>query len=388
MSGISGPSSMSPIVSATSSLGLNLMQQTVADNHNVIMSPHSVAQALRMVLAGARGETRSAMAEHLGGDPEAIESGVTRLNEIARDPASGVTLRDANQVRVRNSVTLRPEYQAYVERIFNAQALPLSVGDEGAINAWIARITENKIRDMLSQGTIQYDTAVMLINAVYFYGKWNAQFDAQWTTDKPFYMVGGESVHVPTMQRKAKFAYQQLRSDLEGILLPYTEKNFSMMILLPSEAMTFSAFMARYDIMRQLDDLQENLLFTNPRKGTVFLPRFRVESDTNYNTALQAMGMGIAFDQGGEADFSGMIEETDPGIYLSDVIQRAVVEVDEKGTEAAAATYAVMTTRGISLDREKPFVMRIDRPFFMAIQHNRSGLPLFMGWMADPSRRG
>lgn len=387
MSGII-TSSMMQVVMATSSLGLNLMQQTVANNQNVIMSPHSVAQALRMVLAGARGETRSVMAQHLGGDIETIEPGLARLNEIVRDSESGITLRDANQVRVRNSVTLRPQYQAYVERIFNAQALPLSVGDESNINAWIAGVTENKIRDMLSEGTIQHDTAVMLINAVYFYGKWNAQFDAQWTTDRPFYVVGGESVHVPMMQRKAKFAYQQLRDDLEGILLPYTEKNFSMMILLPAEAMTFGAFMTRYDIMQKLEGFQENLRRTDPRKGTVFLPRFRVKSDTNYNAALQAVGIGIAFDQGGQADFSGMIEETDPGIYLSDVMQRAIVEVDEAGTEAAAATFSLMTTRGISLDKEEPFVMRIERPFFLAIQHNRSGLPLFMGWIANPSVGG
>jgi len=232
--------------------------------------------------------------------------------------------------------------------------------------------TKGRIKDLILQGMIKTDTRLVLTNAVYFKGEWVRRFPAENTQTEEFKTLQGWMVKVPLMHQKDRFPYSE-NENLQILEMPYEGEIFSMLIILPRKG--------------QLETVEKSLSVENlnrwqkemhPEEVKVHLPKFRTEGRCSLKGELQKMGLNLAFRRG-EADFSGMTGARD--LCLDEVVHKSFVEVDEKGTEAAAATGMMM--RSTALRKEKVF--RADRPFLYLIQDRESGGILFMGRMANPS---
>ena len=238
------------------------------------------------------------------------------------------------------------------------------------INAWVEKQTQEKIKNLIKRGILDADTCLVLTNAIYFKGNWASRFNNRYTKDSPFTIAPGESVEVPMMFRSGKFKF--LEEDTFHMLeLPYVDDELSMVVLLPKE-------------IEGLGELQNSLSTGNlkawlgnlrKQEVRVYLPRFKTTSEFMLAEVLKFMGMTDAFS--GRADFSGMTGRKE--LFISAVIHKAFVEVNEKGTEAAAATAVVMKRGG-----PRGGVFRADHPFIFLIRDNRSGSILFLGRLVNP----
>jgi serpin B len=246
------------------------------------------------------------------------------------------------------------------------------------INAWVARQTNDKIRDLIARGVLGSTTRLVLTNAIYFKGDWARQFEEKRTRPEPFTLLDGDAIQTAMMNQKAEFRYAQVGanddSPLQVLELPYVDKVLSMVILLPQV----------HDGIRQLEtDLNpENLArwlgALHQREVKVTIPKFKMTSKFSLQGVLGAMGMRDAFSTA--ADFSGMTGDRD--LFISDVIHQAYVDVNEEGTEAAAATGVVMRLTSAIPDQTPVF--RADRPFIFLIRDDQSGSILFLGRVMDP----
>ena len=241
------------------------------------------------------------------------------------------------------------------------------------INDWVAERTRNKILEILPPRLPEPDTALILVNGVSFKGTWVTQFDKAKTKDSEFHLESGSKVSVPTMRVTSHFRYAETET-LQILELPYVSNRFSMMILLPKEYLNF-----------KLGDVERNLTLgligqlhqkCNNQEIAVALPRFELESGFNLKERLQAMGMGLAFYGG--ADFSKITPEKP--FFIGDVLHKACVDVDEEGTEAAAAT-------AVSFNKQGPGFFSVNHPFLFLIRDNKTGVILFLGRVVDPSKQ-
>jgi serpin B len=240
------------------------------------------------------------------------------------------------------------------------------------INAWVEEQTEDRIQDLLKPGVLNALTRLVLTNAVYFKAQWHYAFSESATADGPFYLPDGSAVTVPMMRQTESFGYYA-EDGLQVVELLYAGGTHSMLILLPEQG-ELDALAA------SLDEARLRELATQMERQTVALtmPRFEYEAEFSLGEMLQEMGMPTAFGDG--ADFSGMT--TEAGLFISEVVHKAWVAVDEKGTEAAAATAVVMVESAMPME---PVEVTVDHPFLFAIQHRRTGTLLFLGQVVDPS---
>ncbi|HEX3389445.1 MAG TPA: serpin family protein [Streptosporangiaceae bacterium] len=367
---------------------------------NLVFSPASIATALRLVLLGARGETAAqiAAALHLATPDGAAPAGLAAqelqdVSALLADLAAGpLTLRAPNAMWVQSGLPLQPGFTAAV-----AAAAAVAVrdadfrqGPEQArqeINQFIAEQTAGKISNLLSPGVVSAATSLVLASAVYLKAAWAHPFPAGATQDAVFHLDpghpdpghpdpahqdSGTQVMAPTMRVRARLRY--LRGDgYQAVELPYTGGRLGMVIVLPD---TGQAGGAARDA--SLGGLSAGLA---PRQVSLALPRFRVTSGFALGPVLAALGMPLAFTD--EADFSGIT--TAQRLRIDEVVHQAYIDVNEAGTEAAAATAAVITAAARFMDPQLPVEMIVDRPFRFAITDLRSGLPLFRGRVADPT---
>ncbi len=356
---------------------------------NVFLSPYSIHAALGMTLAGAKGETADELATTLGLDalPEARRHEAMRalrasiVSEVIRkERGVGYTLSEANRVWTGKGLELLASFAETTREQHGAEATSVDFAAEGgevsreAINSWVSEKTMQKIPELLSKGTIDASTRLVLTNALYFKGAWSTPFDTAGTEEAAFAAPGGE-VTVPMMNLGGKrFGYAS--SDAyETLSIPYTG-GADMLVILPRDG-KFDA------VAKELggDGLGRVMsLEASARPVNLGLPKFTIRIPLDLNGALAALGIKSAFSPAA-ADFSGMSEER---LYVSKVIHEAFVEVDEEGSEAAAAT-AVVMGRGTARP-SKPIDFIVDRPFFFVIRHTTTNTPLFIGRVMDPSR--
>jgi serpin B len=386
--------------SASNQLSFNLLAAAGGDaNQNFALSGASIELALAMTAGGAQGQTssemRKAMALADADQPGELGRAVmahwaaeaaasTGYTPKGEEPVPGVTLETANRLYGEASYTFESDFLAATQRDFGA---PLETVDfigafEGAratINRWVAERTHDKIEELLPANSLDSLTRLVLVNALYFKGQWSYPFRESDTHDADF-MVDGQSVKVPTMVKAEGYGHKRDK-DLEIVSIPYLGGRFAMTIVMPTGTASVEGLQKGLDA-RRWGQLTDGL----PRERVqLYLPKFKVEPETSIELtgALKSLGMVVPFDPNA-ADFRMMANPANPDdlLYIAKVFHQAVVEVDEKGTEAAAATAVVMAARGGA--PAPPPVLRIDRPFLFSISDTATGGILFLGRVADP----
>jgi serpin B len=374
-------------VRGNTAFALSLYQKLSSTEGNLFLSPFSISTALAMTFAGAQGNTAREMAAalHFSVEGEELHSAFAGLkrNLLEADGKGGVRLKVANALWPQQGYPFLPEYLALLERYYGTTATPVDYARTSeqarqTINQWVERETERKIKDLIPSGILGPLTRLVLTNGIYFKGDWASQFKKSATHDAPFHGTPGSSIKVPMMTQQHRFRYGE-RDDLQILELPYAGKELSLVVLLPR----------RVDGLRELEGAltAEGLAdWTGRLRGqevVVFLPRFKLISQFRVDAALQALGMVDAFSPG-KADFAGM-DGKPHWLYIGAVLHKAFVDVNEEGTEAAAATGVVV---GITSARVQPPTFRADRPFLFLIRDNQTGSILFMGRVVDPTRGG
>ena len=366
---------------ADAAFGTDLYLVLAEDAADTVFSPASVASALRMALCGARGRTAAELARalHLNGSSRPEDAAVSGLSLVSagKDGGSAV-FRAPNTAWIQSSLPLRAEF---TERLNRAAATPARTDFTAApdaardeINRVIAGQTEGKITGLLPPGAITALTRLVLASAVYLKAAWADPFPDRATADAPFYPDGpdGQALAVPMMRGAAARSY--LRGDgYQAVLLPYQDIGLAMAVLLPDGPL---AALRPKVAAAGLGGL---LAGTSRHQVTLSMPRFRLEAAFDLIPALRRLGVAEAF--GDHADFGG-ITEAEP-LQIGAVAHKAYVDVDERGTEAAAATAVVMRT--LAAMRPPPAVtMLVDRPFLFAIVDTVTSLPVFLGQVSRP----
>jgi serpin B len=345
---------------------------------NTFISPLSVGMALGMTYNGAAGTTRDAMQQTL----ELQDMSIDEVNEayqslitLLRDLDPSVDFLLANSIWYDQDAAIVPAFLDVTQRYFDAQVTALDFADPGAadvINAWVNAQTQGRIPDIVTP-PIDPQMIMYLINAIYFKGAWTYQFDPDRTTDRSFRLADGSTVTVPTMLHEAEVPVRVFQGqDVTVVDLSYGAEAWSMTIVVPTDPTateTLAGELTRERWNGWVASLDSTDLF-------VHLPKFTLEYEIELNDVLKALGMEIAFDPG-MADFSNLY--AGPwNAFISEVKHKTFVEVNEEGTEAAAATSV-----GIGVTSAPPMVL-VDRPFLFAIRENLSGTILFMGKIMDP----
>lgn len=371
----SGPSVAGSFVQENNAFAVKLFRQLGASEGNLFFSPYSISAALGMTYDGARGITAREMASALHFRvpqkelPHAFKALTGDLLATARD--SGQKLDIANAL-VLTGGDVSGTFKATLKDYYDAEIFG---GGLAAINGWVKKKTEGKIETILEK--LDPNSVCVLLNAIYFKGTWESQFRKSSTHDAPFNVSAGLQVPVAMMYQKGDFKLLE-EQDFQAVSLPYRGKSLSMVILLPRSVDGLAALEKQVEDKRlaawlaKLDQQQAQSI-------DLFLPKFKLETGYDLASSFMKMGMKEAF-QPGKADFRGMGWPIGR-LFISQIKHKAYVEVNEEGTEAAAATAVEMATKSV-LQYPR---FRADHPFIYLVRDNRSGSILFMGRMANPA---
>ena len=374
---------------------VNLYQKLRSQDGNLIFSPYSVSLALAMVSAGARNETAdqiaSAMQFSLPFDQlhpafNVLDSTLESLGSPLQTavPTQTGASGDDFQLHIANSIWGQKDYEflsAFLDLLAQdygagMRTVDFSTDPETArqdINNWVSGQTNQKIKDLFAEGTIDSGTRMVLANAIYFKASWNTPFDESSTANGDFKLKDGTTVSVPMMTSSKAASMYVKANGYQAVKLPYKGQGTSMIVILPDEGQ-FDAFEAGFTSAK-LDEILSGLEYTHI---DLTLPKFKVESSFSLNQTLTDLGMTDAFSPS-KADFSGMDGKLD--LYISQAIHKAYIAVDEKGTEAAAATGVAMEASAIF----NPPVVKVDRPFLFLIDEESTGTVLFEGRVLNPA---
>lgn len=388
-----------PVIKGLNEFAFDLFRQVDEKKENKILSPYSLSSLLGILANGAGSETYTQMMGLLHMDESQDMYSLTReltnldasLNNVK---SCGGWLRckfsrwfksdnkarafiAANALWADESFTYKKSFLTLTEnnKGIHFQRVNFIQASEQArkkINRWVEKNTQGYIRELLPAGAVTGYTRLVLTNALYFKGIWEIPFKRDQTQSQPFKLDSGESLSVPMMQQKDKFFYAE-NDHLQMLELPYAKSTLAMIILLPRAGHSLQ------DIQQTLNGalFSQLLLESYKQEVMVSLPKFSVESTFNgLGKTLQAMGLTDAFNE--KANFSNMTEDT---LMISDVIQKAVIKVDEEGTVAAAATATLMAGTAYM----PPVVFQADHPFLFVIYDRKSGVLLFMGQVVNPS---
>lgn len=356
--------------------GFDLMRQIWQEKpgDNLVLSPASAALVLSLTANGAQGETEAAMLEGLrlkGMTLTEINQASQALQSVLANPDAKVTVEIANSIWYEKGLKLkkpfvdlgRQQYQAEVKGLDFSRPASLTT-----INDWVKKATHGRIPTIVDK----LDGHAYLINAVYFHGTWSEPFDKALTKERPFTRLDGSSSQRPMMSATDRYGY--LKGDgFQAVRLPYGEGRLAMYLFVPDQVDGLIPFLQGLSAQGWQGWMGQ----FKQQRGTVVMPRVKVEDDRVLNDALKAMGMGIAFD--GRADFTGLTEGV--ALYISLVRQKTFLEINEEGTEAAAATAVVMTS---SARPGEPFEVVADHPYFVAIRDDRTGAVLFTAAIVNP----
>lgn len=354
---------------------------------NFAFSPASISMAFAMTYGGAKGETAAQMKKvfHFPEEPAALMASWGGLGRALSDPSRPITLRIANRLFGEKTYGFEQAYLDRTRTAFGAALEPVDFKNapdpaRQLINTWVEDQTEKRIKDLLTAGSIKPLTRMVLVNAIYFLGNWERQFDAKNTQSEPFHTSAAKTKQVPMMHQTNYFAAAQV-GDVKVLELAYKGDSASFLVVLPEKADGLAAVEASLSSAT----LESWKRAVKGQTVAVSIPRFELNPSSSLplSSDLAALGMPIPFDPA-KADFTAMGNPTNPNerLNIDEAFHKAFVKVDEKGTEAAAATAVVMAARGGP--PPKPFEFKADRPFLFFVLDKASGLVLFMGRVTEP----
>ena len=370
------------VARASNRFAFDLYVQLRQSDGNLFFSPASVSTALAMTYAGAGGRTKEQMAHvlHLDAADERVHQGFGALARILNSNGERYQLRMANRLWGLKGYPFRPAFLKVTREDYGAELgqVDFNQPDKAAhtINDWIAKQTEGKIGQMLSPGMLDPLTRLVLTNAIYFKAAWQDEFWKGATEEAPFHVSADEEAKVPMMRQFEHFSYTET-DDAQILELPYVGGDLAMVVVLPKQA----DGLAELEQTATAERIDQWIAEYESRRVEVFLPKFKISSQVPLTDPLKSLGRTSAFSKE-DADFSGMSSFEDLKLYA--VIHAAFVDVDEEGTEAAAAT-AVMADAAAELPSEdKPVVFRADHPFLFLIRDLRTGAILFLVRLVNP----
>ncbi len=361
---------------------VDLYKKLAQKGGNIFFSPFSIYDALAMTFAGARGRTEAQMARvlHITSPQEVFHPAFSSLiNVIKATPVEkAYKLHIANALWGQKGYRFLPNFLTLVNKYYDGgfhlvDFVHDKAGTMKRINRWVEKKTGNKIKDLIRNGDINFLTRLVLTNAIYFKGRWATRFKKENTRSAPFYLSGGEKTDVPMMSQKGRFPYFEDKS-LQVLELPYTGNDLSMVIFLPKNPVNLRKIGTQLSVSK----LRTFLSRLQKRRVAVTLPRFRLKTRYYLGPILGSMGMPNAFSP--VADFSGMSGNKE--LKIAKVIHQAYVDVNEEGTEAAAATAVVIRLKAMIRNP----VFRADHPFLFAMIHKKTNCILFMGRVMNPTK--
>ena len=379
------PQDATAAAAAITAFGLDLYRALAAHEGNLVVSPASVVLALAMARAGARGTTAAEMDEVLydvasdahAGWLNALDQVLARRSGTYKDDGGAdheVTLRIVNSTFAQRGMRLETVYlEALASRFDTGVRLVDYVAQPEAaralINSWVDDQTEHRIPELLVPGIITSDTRLTLVNAIYLKAPWQTPFQPSATRPGTFTLADGSTVEVPMMAARTSLPYAA-GNGWQAVELPYIGHALALTVIMPDDLAAFESSLTADQLAAIIEDLGEYNV-------TLTFPKFGIETKAMLAELLAALGMPSAFD--GRADFSGIT--TAEALLISDVVHQANIDVDEKGTEAAAATAVVM--RGGAAPQS--VTLHVDRPFLFALRDVPTGAVLFLGRVLDPS---
>ena len=380
---------LADLAEGNSAFAVDLYQKLASQKGNLFYSPYSISSALAMTYAGAEGKTAQEMAAvfHFLENEDQLHAGYNALSQYLESLAELDIPEDQGdpfQLNIANSIWGQQDFH-FEEDFLDTLALNYGAGlrlldyiqapeeSRQTINKWVSDQTQDKIQDLIPEGAVTSDTRLVLSNAIYFKATWMEPFEESLTENGIFYGLDGEESEVPLMSlgSDSSFPYYQ-GEGYQAIALPYLGGQVSMLVLIPDEG-TFDQFEGDFS-KDLLDQVISEMQYSSVR---LVFPKFEFETEISLAKTLAAMGMPEAFS--GAADFSGMTGDKD--LFISDVFHKAYVGVDEKGTEAAAATAVMMR---LTSAPENPIELTVDRPFLFAIRDHQTNSILFMGRVVSP----
>ncbi|AOV09286.1 hypothetical protein BI350_16130 [Sporosarcina ureilytica] len=368
------------MIAPNNEIGFELLKEIEPDEDgNLFISPTSLFMALSMIYNGAEGSTKEEIAQTLkldGIETEALnKANASLMNRLQKDSDS-IQLDIANSIWLNKEFHFQEAFSANNQNYFNAEIEEIDIGDAASadkINKWVANATNDKITEMVTS-PLNPNMVTYLLNAVYFKGDWTYAFEEEITKNEPFYLDDGTTKEVPLMSLTEELGYME-NDMFQAVELPYGDGEMNMKVFLPKAHIDIKAFQNELTIENWKmwhESFEE-------KKGTVQLPRFQLDYEVLLNDALRQLGMASAFEE--DADFSKMIQENNP-IWISMVKQKTFLDVNEKGTEAAAVTGIEFETTAMPLN--EPFTMKVNRPFFIAITDTETEAIIFMGIITNP----
>lgn len=370
------------LVFANNQFGFTVFRELVAKGPagNIVVSPFSIATCLQMTSNGTSGETREAMEETLcisGMERDQVNQGASGMSSALKRSAGKATLVTANSLWGRDDIEFSKSFTQRITEFYGAEFALVDFGSPetvSKVNSWVSRSTDGMIKKVIDG--FQDDDVLLLINTIYFRGAWAKEFDVESTENEVFHLSYGESTRVPMMKQDGTYGIFR-GAGASGIRLPYAQSELAMYIFLPSERATIN------DLCEMLagDDWKDWPSKLHSETVFLWMPRFKMRYNVRLNNALTALGMGRAFDPQ-QADFRDLGTRVLGSVWLRYVDHTAVIEVDEQGTKAAAATSAV----GESAAPWPELSFVIDRPFLFIIRDDETQSILFMGWVEDPTK--
>jgi serpin B len=373
------------LIEADNNFGFELFKKiTVSESStkNIMISPLSISLALAMTYNGADGTTKTAFEETLnlqGLSTDNINQSYKDLVEALVNVDDKVTISIANSIWYRMGFSVLDNFIKTNQKKYNAEVSELDFDNSNSVNIinnWVADNTNNKIEEIVDE--ISSETIMFLINAIYFYGEWTNKFEDNQTENRPFYISDNTETEVSTMSQKSSMNYLE-NADFKAVELTYGPGNYSMILMLPSESKTLN------DIISQLNEENWNLWLNNfsmTENVNLYLPKFKFEYEKTLNEILCDLGLSIAFNAS-EANFSKI--NTDFQLFISKVKHKTFIEVDEKGTEAAAVTSVEMNLTSIENEGQEIFIY-FDKPFLFVIREVTTNAILFIGKVENPNQ--
>jgi len=368
------------IIESANRFAIDLFKPIITDTKgpaNIMVSPYSITSALSMTLNGAAGETFDAMRNTLRLEDKTLqeinETYLKLMSEMV-PVDERVVLEIANSVWVEKRFPVKQAFISALREYYMAEGKEIDANNPASVdivNDWIAEKTHDKITEMLDE--LDPDLTMLLVNAIYFNGKWRYQFDEDETSDQPFYINPSVQKDVPMMHQNENLNVIDI-DNAQVVELPYGQGNFTMVVVLPDENTTTAEIMS--SLTPEIWGSWMESLSINTHDVELSFPRFKYKYKRNLNDDLKSMGMSIAFTD--QADFSNI---SDIPSWIGRVLHKSFIETNEEGTEAAAATVVEMVNTSVPVTVE----VNVNRPFLYFIREISTGTILFMGKVSDPS---
>jgi len=369
---VSDSSPYQDIIYANNQFGLDFYSQINGNNDNLFFSPWSISTAFAILQEGARGNTAKQIGDAFGfsDDSSQRQSGFKSFNDRLNHPNSDYLLSVANAFWLSHDFAPKQNYVDVTKDYYDSHVEQVDFSADGTdiINKWVSSKTHGKIKDLFEPGALD-GASFAITNAIYFKGTWNKQFDPDRTKMRDFWASEDSAISVPMMYLPESKQRAALTEEVHLLELPYDGDKISMLVLLPAQRHGLSGLESALSIEKISQwkkDLQESSM-------AVMMPKFKLETDYDLIPLLKSLGVSDAF--GADADFGGI---SDSNLFVGEAVHKAFVEINEEGTEAAAAT-------GIGGFQSGPPTFEVDQPFMFVIQDNESGNILFMGRVIDPT---